>query len=670
MELGIAVGAGATATELARLADEAGLDLVVIGPGPAGIGTGPAGIGTGPAGAETDEDVPGLDPWTQAAWIAGATRRVAVAVPAAAPLTPGDQPDPADPESACPAVIARARDSLDALAPGRTLTDPADWIVAPRNADRATLLELGTKGLPVAVPASSAADVRRIAALRRELTGTRDTGRGIADGNTADGNAAAGGTADGNADDGKAGPGRTARPRRRAAVRARRLPGIDYDGVPESLASTAVEPGDPGYRSVSSTYMRGGAPGLVLRPRTPAQVADAIAFARRHTHVPLGLRSGGHGISGRSTNQGGLVIDVGALNTIEVRDPARRLVRTGPGATWKKIAAALLPYGLAIGSGDYGGVGVGGLATAGGIGFLSREQGLTIDRLRAVELVLADGRQVRASEAENPDLFWAVRGAGANFGVATAFEFEAGPAGNVGWAQLVFVTTDLEQSLRRYGEIQRAAPRDTTLFLVTGPPRGRQSVLQLFGVVNSPDPDTVIERLTPFLEVGTLAQQQVVLTPYAGVMNMAADVGAEGQQGYGEPNGRSAYINQLTPDFARDAARLLGSGAVFFFELRAMGGAITDAPAGSTAFTGRQAAFSVSAIGADDRRLTAAWEPLRTHFDGLYLSFETDRSAERLADAFPGPALTRLRALKRQYDPGNLFRDNFTIEPASEGALA
>src|SRR5690606_30498124 len=111
-----------------------------------------------------------------------------------------------------------------------------------------------------------------------------------------------------------------------------------------SLAATAVEPGDPEYLAASSTYLRGGAPGLVLRPETPEQVADALEFARAHTHVPLGVRSGGHGISGRSTNDGGVVIDVGRMNRIEVLDASRRLVRIGPGATWKQVAAALDPY--------------------------------------------------------------------------------------------------------------------------------------------------------------------------------------------------------------------------------------------------------------------------------------------------------------------------------------
>lgn len=447
---------------------------------------------------------------------------------------------------------------------------------------------------------------------------------------------------------------------RSAVARARRRPGIDYDGVPASLAGTAVEPGDRGYRGRRSTYLRGGSPGLVLRPRTPGEVADALAFARRHRQVPLGLRSGGHGISGRSTNDGGLVIDVSGMNGVEVLSVSDRLVRIGPGATWKQVAAALDKYDWALGSGDYGGVGVGGLATAGGIGLLSRAHGLTIDHLRAVELVLADGTPVRASATENADLFWAVRGAGANFGVATAFEFEVDEVREVGWAKLVLVGQDLEESLKQYGSAARNAPRDTTVFLVTGPPRQGQSVIQLYGMVDSDDPDVVVERLTPFASIGLLAQQQVVITRYADVMGEAADVGPEGQHGRGEPVARSAFLPVLTDAFARDAARLLTSGEVFYFQLRHMGGAITDVPADATAFSYRTPEMSVAAMGGDPRGLDAAWDRLAGHYDGLYLSFDTD---ERVTEAFPPAVLARLRRLKRQYDPTNLFRDNFNIQP-------
>lgn len=610
IELGVAldvacVGAApAELTRLAQLADERGLDLVVL---------------TGRAG----DDAPSLDPRVAAAWLAGSTTRVAIGVEE----TRVASPDPNDPEAPYPTVVAKAAESLEVLAPGRVMTDPSTWVVAPPSAGPAELAVLAESGRPVVVPVSTAEEIERLAGL-------------------------VGGSIDG-------------RPahRRSAAARARRVSGIDYDHVPDSLLERVIEPGDPGYRAVSSTYLRGGAPGLAIAARTPADVADALVFARRHRHLPLGIRSAGHGISGRSTNHGGLVISVGAMNSIEVLDPGRRLVRIGPGATWKQVAAALTPYGWALGSGDYGGVGVGGLATAGGIGLLSRKHGLTIDHLRAVELVLADGSQLRADTQENPELFWAMRGAGANFGIATSFEFEVDEVGDVGWAQLVLVSGDLETSLRRYGELAAAAPHDTTVFLVTGQPRQGQSIIQLYAVVDHPDPDVVVERLTPFVELGALAQQNVVMTPYQGVMSSAADIGPGGQQGAGEPHSRSAFLPALTPEFAHDVAQLLHTGAVHFFQLRAMGGAITDVAADETAFTHRDAAFHLAAMGTNDQRLSAAWEPLRHHFDGLYLSFETDHSPERLHEAFPASVLHRLRRLKREYDPTNLFRDNFNIDP-------
>jgi FAD/FMN-containing dehydrogenase len=448
---------------------------------------------------------------------------------------------------------------------------------------------------------------------------------------------------------------------RRAAVRARRREGIAYDQVPASLAAAAIEPGDFGYARVKSTYMRGGAPGLVLPAKSTAEVVDALAFARLHPELPLGVRSGGHGISGRSTNNGGIVIDLAQMNAIEVLDRATRRVRIGPGARWMDVAAALAPHGWALSSGDYGGVGVGGLATAGGIGWLAREHGLTIDHLRAVELVLADGSVVRASDEENPDLFWAVRGAGANFGIVTSFEFEVDEVGDVGWAQLVLDATDTAGLLQRWGAAVEAAPRDLTSFIILGPPRRGQPMLaQALAVVDSDNPETIIERLQPLADAAPLYDHQIVVTPYAAIM---ANAQGGDHNGQGEPAARSGLIDHITPAFSAAAARLLRSGVVYFFQIRSVGGAVADVPADATAYANRSANFSVTALGASRERLNALWDELAHHFDGLYLSFDTDLRAERLKDAFPPRTLERLRALKRRYDPGNVFRDNFNVPP-------
>lgn len=446
---------------------------------------------------------------------------------------------------------------------------------------------------------------------------------------------------------------------RSAAVRAARRPGIDYAGIPASLVGTAVEPGDVGYAAVRSTYLRGGRPGLVLRPADTAQVVQALAYARAQD-VPLAIRSGGHGISGRSTNDGGVVLDLSRMHAIEVLDVATRRVRVEPGARWGEVAAALQPYGWALTSGDSGGVGVGGLATAGGIGFLVREHGLTLDHLRAAEVVLADGTVLRADATENADLFWGVRGAGANLGIVTSFEFEVDEVGDVGFAQLVLDASDTEQFLVDFGATVEAAPRDTTAFLIMGPPRGGQVVAQVMAMVDSDDPDTIIERLQPFALIGPLLQQQVQVLPYDAVVQTPPTR----HSSEGEPVTRSGMAEHLTPALAADAARLVRSGATPFFQIRSAGGAVHDVPADATAYAHRSAHFSVVAMGTSRRRLDAVWDAMAHHFDGSYVSFETDPRPERLTDAYPTATLARLRELKRRYDPEDVFRHNFSVAGA------
>lgn len=245
---------------------------------------------------------------------------------------------------------------------------------------------------------------------------------------------------------------------------AQRVPEIDYDTIPQSLAAHAVEPGDTGYRNVRHTYMWPGKPGLVLRPGSAAEVAEALAYARRYD-LPLSVRSGGHGVSSRSTNDDGIVIDLGRLNEVTVLDRKKRLVRLEPGARWGDVAEQLGRSGLAMSSGDFGDVGVGGLATAGGVGLLGRKFGLTIDHVVAAEIVLADGRIVRTDAKTQPDLFWAIRGAGANFGIVTAFELEAYDLGNVIQAIQVYDASDTASFLQNWGRLVEASPREITSFL-------------------------------------------------------------------------------------------------------------------------------------------------------------------------------------------------------------
>ncbi len=451
---------------------------------------------------------------------------------------------------------------------------------------------------------------------------------------------------------------------RGAAALATRMPGIEYDAIPESIAGTAVEPGDHGYARYRSAYLRGGEPGLVLRPRTVDEVIDAVAYARRHRQVPLGIFSAGHGVSGRSINHGGLVIDVGALKRIEPLGGTR--VRIGPGARWVDVARVLAPLGLAITSGDYGGVGVGGLATAGGVGWLAREHGLTIDHLRSVDVVTASGELVRASETENPDLFWAMRGAGSNFGIVVSFEFEAAHVEQVAFGHLVFDADDTAAFLHRWGSAIELSHRSVTGQVILGPRRGRQrQAAQAMVLVNSADADEVIERLQPVAHVGPMLDQSIGMATYDQVMSTFVD--ESGQYGTGEPRAHSGLIRHITPEFAEEVTAMLDAGGAAFFQIRAVGGAVSDVPADATAYGWRDANFSLVAMGTRSSGLDGWWDKLRPHFGGLYLSFETDTGPDMLTLAFPPAHLSRLQALKDVWDPTGLFRDNFFIPPSGAG---
>ena len=446
---------------------------------------------------------------------------------------------------------------------------------------------------------------------------------------------------------------------RNSIALAKRRDGIDYDAVPASLAAKAVEPGDSGFSRVRNNYIRGGNPGIVLRPTSVEEVVDAVGFAREHPDVALGVRSGGHGFSGRSTNDGGIVIDVGHLNGIEVLDESARRVRMGPGARWADVAAKLGEHGWALSSGDYGGVGVGGLATAGGVGYLGREHGLTIDHLRSAEVVLADGSVVTANDEQNTELFWAIRGAGANFGIVVSFEFEVDEVGDVGWAQLVFDASDTAGFLERWATAVEESPRDLTSFVMMGAPTpGQPTVAQTMTVVDSSDPDTIIDRLQPLANAGPLLQQSVQLVPYASIMD---NIQSPDHHGQGEPVSRSALVEHVTPEFAAALAEFMATGAAYVVSIRSVGGAVSDTAPDATAYAARSANFSVTVIGSRRSPLDELWDSMQEHFTGMYLSFDTDRRPERIADAFPPAHLERLRTLKAELDPGNLFRDNFNV---------
>ncbi|MGO4595003.1 FAD-binding oxidoreductase [Leifsonia sp. 2TAF2] len=415
-----------------------------------------------------------------------------------------------------------------------------------------------------------------------------------------------------------------------------------------------IRPGDDRYELVRHVYSATGSPAAVVRPRVAAEVPEALAFARREGG-PFSVRSGGHGISSISTNQGGTVIDLGALTTIERIDD--RVVEVGPGARWGGVASALRPWGLAISSGDSGDVGVGGLATTGGIGLMGRAHGLTIDALVGAEIVTADGTVRWLSASEDPDLFWAVRGAGANFGIVTRFRFRASTDASVIHASFAYSIADTAGFLERWGATVESAPREISafLYLFGGEPTFAQATVVFAGT----DTETAVRALEPFTRLAQVVGQRAQSTPYADILPASGAVHSGAQTAVT----RTGLADHLDSRLSSRLASLARGGGADMIQLRSVGGAINDVPVSATAYAHRHQNFSVTAVSTGGvRRLDAAWTESRELIDGLYLSFESDHAPERVQDAFPPETLARLRTLKARWDPDGIFDQNFALD--------
>lgn len=418
-----------------------------------------------------------------------------------------------------------------------------------------------------------------------------------------------------------------------------------------------IRPGNRSYGALRHVYRATGSPAAVVRPRSEEEVAEALVFARE-AGGPISIRSGGHGMSSIATNDGGTVIDLGALD--EVTRLGDRTVRLGPGARWGRVARALDPWGLAISSGDSGDVGVGGLATTGGIGLLGRAHGLTIDSLERARLVVADGRVLTVSADEHPELFWAVRGAGANFGVVTSFDLRATTTARVAMGRFAYSIPDLGAFLEAWGRTVEAAPREITAFLyVFG---GADAFAQATVVFAGDDEDAATGGLQPFANLPGIVGQQANLTRYTEVP-MTTGAPHAGQQ---RAITHTGLIDHLHRTVTARLAEMMRSGVVQMLQIRSVGGAVNEVPADATAYAHRHQNFSVTAVAdpADRTWFDAAWGPTHESMDGMYLSFESDHTPANLHDAFPAPTLDRLRRLKRAWDPDRVFVQNFDVGQA------
>jgi FAD/FMN-containing dehydrogenase len=403
-----------------------------------------------------------------------------------------------------------------------------------------------------------------------------------------------------------------------------------------------------------------GGPAHVLQPESVADVQAAVRFAAS-TRLVLSVRGGGHGFPGFATNDGGIVIDLSDLATVEIIDKERHLVRIGGGANWGQVAAALAPHALAISAGDTKSVGVGGLTLTGGIGWKVRKYGLALDNVVAAEVVTADGTVLRASAEENPDLFWAIRGGGGNFGIVTAFEFRAHPTTDMFFGRIAFPASEAPTVLRGWADHLRTAPDELTsvAMLLNGP-------IGIHVAFDGDDPELAARAIDPIRRLGTVIDDDVTLQPYGDTL----------EDGGSLPPGvrfvpQSAFVYR---ESVGEVLRILAESDWPFLSARAVGGAVARVPEDATAYAHRRAELVVMTaaagpppvIEAARPALEAIWRKLTPHVDGAYANFLATATAEDVAAIYPPRTYARLAAVKRRYDPGNLFARNHNIRPVTE----
>lgn len=447
---------------------------------------------------------------------------------------------------------------------------------------------------------------------------------------------------------------------------------IDLDTLAGSLDGRLVRPGDDEYDAGRQVHQAAvdAHPLAIVRAANARDVAHTVLFARDND-LDLAVRGGGHSVAGHSTVDDGIVLDLGDMRGLHI-DPEARLAWAQPGLTAIEYTAAAAAHGLATPFGDSGSVGIAGLTLGGGIGWLVRKHGLTIDALKSVEIVTADGRQVVASEDENPDLFWAVRGGGGNFGVVTRFQFRLHEVGVIlGGMLLMPATADV---LRSLVPIAASAPVElsTISFVMTAPPmpflapehHGKPTIGIMF--VYAGDPEAGAAAIAPFRKVATPLGEVVAPMPYPGIYGFT-----EGASARGAGVSRSAFLDTLddaTVDtILTEMAAAPGDG-MNFTQIRVLGGAMAEVPADATAFAHRDAPVMILIHGgySGDRAPVEAWADryfaaLAQKASGVYSNFLEDEGDARIREAYPAGTFERLVAAKRRYDPTNLFRRNQNI---------
>ena len=445
-----------------------------------------------------------------------------------------------------------------------------------------------------------------------------------------------------------------------------------------SLRGRVIAPDDPDYDRARAVAAGGidRRPAHIHPPPDAADVAYAIGLARE-TGLELAVRSGGHSGAGHGVTQGGIVLDLRDMKSLEI-DAAARTAWVETGLTAGEVTTALAAHGLAIGFGDTGSVGVGGITLGGGVGYLVRKHGLTIDSLLAAEIVTADGAVLRVDATSHPDLFWAIRGGGGNFGVVTRFQFRLrGLPGIVGGMLMLPATADVIASFIAAAE---AAPEELSAIVnvMPAPPapfvppehHGKVVVMALMAYAG--DAEGGQRALAPFRALAEPIVDQ--LRP----MSYAEMYPPEDDSYHPTAVAHTMFVDTIEPGAATTIVeRLAASDAsVRVAQLRVLGGAMARVPADATAFAHRASRIMVTVAafydGPDDRVVREAWvaelaAALRQADAGVYVNFLADEGAARVRAAYPGATWDRLVAVKRRYDPTNLFRLNQNIPPGDDG---
>ena len=414
-------------------------------------------------------------------------------------------------------------------------------------------------------------------------------------------------------------------------------------------------------------------PSIIARPANADDVARIVLFARDN-ELELAVRSGGHSGAGHSTTNGGIVLDLRDMNAVEI-DPDKRVAWAETGATAGEYSTAAAAHGFATGFGDTGSVGIGGITLGGGIGYLTRKYGMTIDSLVAADVVTADGRLLRADASSHPELFWAIRGGGGNFGVATRFCYRLHPVAQVvGGMLLLPATVDVIAGL---AEIAEAAPEELSAIVnvMPAPPlpfvpeqvRGKMSVMVL--LCCSVDGSTGESIVAPLRKIATPLVDMVRPMRYPELFP------PEDHSYHPIVVSRTLFLDRFDRRVASTILEHLeaSDAPMRVTQFRVLGGAMARVPADATAFAHRSsrilASIAVFYNGEAERAAREPWvrsfvDALRQEDRGAYVNFMGKEGPERVREAYPGSTWARLAAVKAQYDPTNLFRLNQNVPPA------